>query len=276
MTKIVFLPTVHHTGTHFMESLLGYSCLSHSLLQIGNYKKDDKFYLILIDNDGKIVPIGSYDGLPEEIRRRASSNKNGQQGNHICLVHSHVAPLHRAFVNYDCIRLLARGFSCVIPVRDPLKAVMTAVVRFRDDVKRWFVKMILDGFTCLSRLQLESSKHDCFWFPVDIISKLPVGGRAAYLERLFRFLTIDVVPDHLEEYSCSWPHIGSWEDFGKVRSYPEDYYRFGKRLFKYHDDGDLDSISRLIPKTMISLKEREPVIRPFLESLGYKNLIWWS
>ena len=44
----------------------------------------------------------------------------------------------------------------------------------------------------------------------------------------------------------------------------------------YYANRDADAIEKKLPIPWRRLKEEEPVLRPFLEKYGFKDLLWWS
>lgn len=47
-------------------------------------------------------------------------------------------------------------------------------------------------------------------------------------------------------------------------------------LKKAYLDGDFRTIRRQVPEIVHNLMDHEDILRPFLEELGYEDLMWWS
>lgn len=47
-------------------------------------------------------------------------------------------------------------------------------------------------------------------------------------------------------------------------------------LHRNYENGNIAAIEKKLPVPWRRLKENEPVLRPFLEKRGFKNLLWWS
>lgn len=142
---------------------------------------------------------------------------------------------------------MTKGMRLIVPVRDPLLSLITRHKR-HPDRKSFY---IVDGFCHLSEL-------DAVYLPVDCNT---YDIHPYYLlEKVCKELGLEV-NEFVEKWSIKWPIYNSKFDYGLKRAYQE---------------GRIDKIAKAFPEEYQHLKENEKNIRPFLEKLGYKNLMWWS
>jgi hypothetical protein len=149
-----------------------------------------------------------------------------------------------------CARAFSKLFRTVIPIRDPLLSLLS--VYSRDPKLRG--ANIVDDFEFV----VESLSSSCFFLPVDLYSDF--RNRSVLLERLLKFVGLSRTA-HVYEVAERWTPKNTKGEYEMKRWYRE---------------GSLLKIAGVIPKEVEYLKSRECVLRPFLESLGYEGLLWWS
>ena len=44
----------------------------------------------------------------------------------------------------------------------------------------------------------------------------------------------------------------------------------------YYETGDVGKLYEIFPEEFDYLKSHEPLLKPFLKELGYRDLIWWE
>lgn len=136
------------------------------------------------------------------------------------------------------------GMKVVVPVRDPLLSLISRQERHPDLDHTYIVK----GFTGLGKLRAT-------FIPVD-------------LNRDRKELLTGV----LNEAGLGWAkYADDW-----VTSWPRKNSRKDYPLMDLYKKGDLGAIRKQIPMSLALLQSKESEIRPFLESQGYENLMWWT
>lgn len=220
--KAIFLPTIQHTGTWFCIELLR----QHSTISSCTELKDLRF-----GNDITIIHTHFGDG---ETWHPKDAGK---------------------FIPSYVLRELIDVYPSIIPVRDPLAALLTRQVRCPDLQHSY----IIEGFVTLAELK---EKHDLFLLPVDFNGDKSFEERFGVLRKLFAFLKLSEEP-YIKFWAASWPVKNS------VRN-------INVELYDSYRNGDIEKIIEVIPEEYAYLKGKETILKPFLEELGYKNLLWWD
>ncbi len=165
----------------------------------------------------------------------------------IHLIHAHFDGY--AALSWDAIRAFAALAShVVVPVRDPLLVLLLAHRR----------KTIgPDFFPAWRNLVELVGAHDPRVLPVDLLASVKLHKRTTALELAGK----GYVPHDLCEKWSDWPVVNSHGDYD---------------LRILYNEGDVDAIQAAIPaEDWTALRDLEPDLRPFLETLGYKKLMWW-
>lgn len=154
------------------------------------------------------------------------------------------------FLPMDQIReWMDKADKVVIPLRDPLLCLMTANSRPHP------ADGIINGFVTLASWQLQN----VFYVPVDLYANKDREQRLDLLNNLFTYLDLSKEP-FLEEWA-EWPFRNT------IRHRYNDLYHTYRK-------GRFEEIRYLVPKAKI-LKRKRNTLQPFLESVGYQNLMWW-
>ena len=145
----------------------------------------------------------------------------------------------------------------VITIRDPLLALITRQLRHPD---LWHSYIITAFMTIVQELV---NKPNVFFLPVDLYKNKSYAQRLQLLKRLFAFLKLGE-EDYLKFWAAGWPRLNTVG------------YESAKETRRWYNNRDIDKISALFPEEYGVLKKREAILRPFLEKLGYRNLLWWE
>lgn len=266
-SDIVFSVSVQQTGTWFLLNLIKRHPQVHSLQHIGNYfEKIDgccgrQFLESIVDmwfDDRIWSKDGPRDFSHEVGYRFISSIVSPPVGKKI-LLHSHLShgdgkghrkntlnPTYPSFHGVFLQQLMSL-YKTVIPIRDPLRSLLTRQNRHPKLDHRY----LIDGFKALARC------HDVFFFPVDLFEKYE--DRRSLLVRLFEFLELEV-PKYVNEVAKSW-----------VPANTSGHYE----MKDWYNAKDAKKIEKIIPEEYEWLRKNISILKPFLESLGYRNLMWW-
>lgn len=218
--KIIFIPTIQHTGTWFLIEFLK----RHS--HVGGFSEAKDMQLF--DN---ITLMHTHFGEGE-----------GKHPNDVL-----------KFFHPEVVKLIADKFRTVIPVRDPLFALLTRQAR-HPDLRHDY---IVNGFIALAGFY-----QSVFVLPVDLYKAKAIEDRKTILENLLVYLQIPV-EEYINKWSYDWPVYNYAGD-------PEN------ELMELYHTGQREKIQNIIPEEYGHLKSNEPILRPFLEGIGYKNLLWWD
>jgi len=217
MRKLIFVPTIHSTGTWFcLELLKSHKSVTNFITEKTFVEK--KFFNL----DGTIIFHHHFDNTQRDLSD---------------------------FMNHSD--------KIVVTVRDPLLSLLTANARKQGGETLYH---IIDGFLTLIDW---ASKYDIFLLPVDLYYHKSVMERYFLLRNLFDFVEFDYEP-----YISWWAH--EWPIFNTVGP---DIGRSYKNL--YHSR-NIAGVSELVPEYYKTLVKHESILRPFLESLGYRGLLWWT
>ena len=257
-TKIIFEASIHHTGTHFVRGLLTDSIFHSRSSYFGTIYVTDKCDEYgLVDSLGRHYVVG-FEGLLDLIRVcLANMEKQREENIDIAIYHMHFGGYYNnEFIPISIMEGLIKRFDTIIPIRDPLLALLTAETRFpgMDHTH------IVSGFHYLSQLDHETVS----FFPIDL--PLFFQQRKERIINLFTSFGIPISDEVLSAWS-DFPVFG--DTTGRKR------FKLGGLKEEYHR-GNLEEIIKVIPTEYAYLKAMEKYIRPFLESLGYEDLLWWQ
>jgi len=233
--KIIFLPTVYHTGTWFGLNFL-YQHSRVVCVQTGNMTDLTDIELLC---GGKII---------------LHSHMMGWRGNDL-YGYGLASGRDRNAVRWEEVLTFMRAYPTISTIRDPLASLITRQKRHPG----FSHKFIVDGFVELAKL----SAFGLFLVPVDLYAKKSPGERRGLLRKV---LEIVGLPE--EEYASSWaekwplhnsiPGLGGWD------------------LHEYYAAGDVEPIIEAIPDDYAYLKSKIRILKPFLQKLGYEDLLWWN
>ena len=213
---VLFCPTVPHTGTTFLLEFL----------------KDDP-------------AIKDYVTLQWLIRW------HGERTPGLNLIHTHFKKnLHAHIATY------ASRWPTIVPLRDPLLAVLTSYHRNKEGN---YVYQVDQFINLVKIIDQGPTAYTPIYVPFDLMDNLPDGARIhLFLASLspLKFLS----QEHCITWATRWPRIESWGDY----PYKSLYYQ-----------GRVEEIKPLIPNEWDALINARPILKPFLEARGYKDLLWW-
>lgn len=222
---IVFIPTVQHTGTWFVINFLS------------NYIPELKEASVIVhDNEMINGPAMLHTHFPALY---------------------HETPLEAKSLPIDSICLLASLFKTVIPVRDPLLAILTR--EWRHPELRHFY--IVDGFIQMADRLL--GNDNVMFLPVDL--PLNVSQRHNLLNRIIEHCGIENTGNITLKIAREWKHQNITP---------------GNRLKELYLKKDIKRLNYLLgPKVaeVRYLQNHASKILPFMSSLGYTkdDLILW-
>jgi molybdopterin-guanine dinucleotide biosynthesis protein A len=232
LNDIVFVPSIQHTGTWFTIRFL------------------QNFYPTAVEAD----KVWKNQSLPD-----------GR-----CVLHSHFPIVRQPEIQIDMdwwsrrqmvlkdkfldlrtIELLASMFKTVIPVRDPLAAILTRETR-EPHLRHFY---IVDGFVDLA--QRFWGHPNIFFLPVDL--PWSKQKRTEELIKLLEHLEIPVKEnmEMLQQFSAEWK--------------PQNVTP-GNKLKQLYQNGDIEQIRYLLGPKVAELKylsNMAAIIHPFLVDLGY-------
>jgi len=138
----------------------------------------------------------------------------------------------------------------LIPIRDPLLSLITRHTRHpkRDHID------VIRGFEMLAT----TFSKNGFFLPVDL--DLTSDRREVLLRGALEYVDLDPKP-YIKTIAKEWPIRGSEKG--------------GEKLKKLYKNREMRYLERKLSECRL-LKKKESAIRPFLENLGYENLLWWS
>ncbi len=146
----------------------------------------------------------------------------------------------------------------VTTVRDPLLSIITRQLRHPD---LWHT-YIINGFMVLAE-QLATKRADVFIFPVDLYRNKSYEARLVILRQVLNFLNLAEEP-YVKFWAAAWPRFNSVG------------YKMARETRRWYKNRQVEPISYLFLEEYRYLQAREKTLRPVLERLGYRDLLWWS
>jgi len=261
MNRIIYVPTIQHTGTWFLLEVLKMHPEVKALIEMHLLKS------ITL----KGVPI------PQTMYNHESFSPDG-----VTLVHQHI-PLWEKTVglyspgqSMDSILFAGMVCACptVLPLRDPLLGLLTARNRRAKnslDLDTTFLVHIW-AQTARDFMALNEVARP-YYFPIDLLSKADVGIRLACMKEMMEACWLPVDGVYLDNghllLSDMMVIAREWGGVNVTKG-PLDMKK------QRYIDGDTEYFKEKIPAEWEELRKAEPLLRPFLERFGYTNLLWWS
>lgn len=226
---MILVPTVQSTGTWFMLDLLRYNTACAGVVMAPMQEKAEEW-------SKENVVVHCHMGLNSLLGQRDAA----------------------AFWSFeDIVYWLARNRT-IVPLRDPLLALLTAHQRGRTEEERGILKArVLNGFAVLGGLWKQYNIHT---LPVDLCAGMTELERYEHLRDAMRFLGWPLQP-YLAMTSMLWPVINTTGKFTNKTLY-------GTR--------QIERIQNTLSQDFEALQRTEDAVRPMLESAGYENLMWWT
>lgn len=217
---MIFVPTVQHTGTWFILRFIE---------KFGYEIKQARF--IIRDHE----PVKKNTVIQAHFPMTESGT-----------VYDYSHP------HYNIIKLLTNLMPTVIPLRDPLRAIITREAR-QPNLRHYY---IVDGFVTLAK---EYSEHPNVLFaPIDL--KTDYIARHALLTNIARHCGFDTESPIIEEVAREWPKENPtpdnrFEEIYNKKDWEQLKYLFGPKVAELE-----------------YLKSRQHPIKPFLDQHGYFDL----
>ncbi|MCP4475390.1 MAG: hypothetical protein GY821_12660 [Gammaproteobacteria bacterium] len=234
LKDIIFVPSVQHTGTWFVLRLLekfGYEIKTTKDILDGKVIESGKKTVIhthfpITNNLNKIVPND-----PFELRTYNSD-----------------APLC-----INSIVMLSNMFKTVVPIRDPLAAMLTREAR-HPELRHFF---IVDGFVQMANYLSDNS--NTMFFPVDLLAHKEKNRRDMVLKTLKHCgIEIDEEAEgKIDEVVYHWK---------AENDTPNNRF---KELYKEKDIFTIDYLLGAKIAEVEYLKNKAAIIHPFLFEIGY-------
>ena len=246
---IIYVPTIQSTGTWFVMDLIN----AHSdVIYMNSWQEKDE------------TKMPSHDS-----RKRALINVHFGVSNTYWdnQVYHRDEEIKAQYMN--------TADHVVIPVRDPLRALLTCHTRNFDMID---ITHIVNGFVTLADWYYRIDLPNIFIFPVDLPvlwSVVPSHGggglksRYELIRELFDYLELSYEP-YMMYYAQEWPKRNTMEHQEVSRRCSNYYYSRNiplliKELDSCYEGGGWEY-----------LQSKTSILRPFLESVGYTDLLWWA
>jgi len=152
-----------------------------------------------------------------------------------------------------------RADAVVSPVRDPLRSMLTAKSRDFDNC----LEYIVNGFCKLAEWH---GQRRVFLLPVDLLAARPWQDRHRELRRLLVHVDLPY-EGWVLWWATDWPVHNS---VNKRR------FDLARKAYECYKERDVAAMAAILGDDYGYLAAREPILRPFLEGLGYRGLAWWS
>ncbi len=150
------------------------------------------------------------------------------------------------------LMLIATAYP-LLTTRDPLLSLISRFQRFpaKEDSN------ILDTFIWMAKYLSRFSPHLYKIVSIDIID---MENRIPVLKSVLNWFNLTIDEDYIRRWVDRWPKIPTLE----------------YELKEKYNDGDIEFLQRAMPNLWDSLIRQEGLLRPWLESIGYKDLLWWN
>lgn len=252
MKKAVFIPTIQHTGSWFCLELLA----NHSAGASGH----------LIHHEGLNRLLYEYN-----VSRLFDKKEwaNSLFGPELTLIYAHFGEGEIRHTNdvgkfppMNLIEDLVQMFPSISTIRDPLLVLLSRQAR-HPELKHFY---LINGFVDLVRLY---RKYRIFVLPVDLYAEKPNTERYRELEGLMGYVGLEIEP-YLAFWAINWPIYNPTIALTKESKLKIIEYR------NYYESKNIKGIIDVIPEEYEYLKSKEPILKLFLQELGYINLLWWD
>jgi len=241
--KVIFLPTVQNTGTWFMIETL----LKHPDVK--------EFLEVRFFTDKKI-------GFPFPRNLKQSFSKNADT----CVLQTHVHNLsgHNHAADYFFGALLC-ALPTIIPIRDPLGSMITMRERGMKREKRVVYDRMSNRVVIWKNFIADIQRYRNFTgsvclMPLDLLRKQPVEQRQQAMRKMCSVVGLSRDAQFIKQASA-WPMIHTLGTYDLKARY---------------EAGRQRAMIQALGPVWDELCGIEKQTRPFFESLGYKNLMWWK
>jgi hypothetical protein len=253
---MIFAWTVQHTGTWTLLHWLD------SLADVGGIIEYRWLYETLMGEQRKVPVKGG------QIIERWGAPL-------VTVFHHHIQPDdagERPWPQKHCLAM-ALALRTVIPVRDPLASCLTSqrrldkncadqVHELEESVKGLGTSGLTQAvrWAALARalpLLQTYAEHPPVWVPWDVVKP---SEREAFLDAARQALGL-TDQGHTLTFAQQWPLDNTQGDYAYKQAYIQQ---------------DAVWLEGQLPRLWAYLRSLEPDLRPWLEGLGYKKLLWWS
>lgn len=162
------------------------------------------------------------------------------------IIHAHIAHVVDSFV-------LIANTAPLISMRDPLAAIISKLKRYPEFEEE---TNMIDVFVSMAKILPKLDAP----FKISCIDLIKPENRLESLLGILEWFSLEDEPKKLKNWAEKWPKYPCWD------------YELKTKYF----EGDIDFLKRFIPKAWEQITKEEEVLRPWLEDLGYSNLLWWS
>ncbi len=230
--KVIVLASINHTGTFFVEHFFRNHSAVDACVGLTQVIKNDTLLF-------RRVGSGAYE---EGLRPAGTTLVQGHLNNN----------------NVRHLQLLSLFNPMIVPMRDPLLALISTVVRNPGNDPMHQVDQLLALGDCFIRMQ---HVYQPFFLPVDLLAKETGVKRYEALRDMQHHCGIKAEVDYTRDVAKSWEYVNSGGDYGLKRSYVE---------------GDKKPIWAKLAAPIGIMQSYEDKVRPMLENIGYRDLLWWS
>lgn len=233
--KIIFIPTVHHTGTWFCLRFL-YQHSKVCYIQTGNVTNLTDIDIVC---EGKVL---------------FHTHMMGWQGDGL-YGYGLGKDRNKIPIKWNEVLEFSKAYYTISTIRDPLASIITRQKRHPG----FSHQFIVDGFVELVKL----SYQGLFIIPVDLYSKKSQKERYTLLCKVLELVDLPE-EEYVKLWAKDWPVRNSIPGLG------------GTALHESYALGDIAPIIQDIPDDYAYLKSKSRILKPFLQKLGYENLLWWD
>lgn len=251
---LVFIPTVQHSGTHFMVALAQAALRNKNCTPTQMFSRNGIYCLLpngRRKNEEQATTVDEFCSLLQRVQTKADT----------WLVYGHIGQPEGAFIDNTCAQACLSRFKAITPLRDPLAVLVSTHVRIE---RPCFAAHVLDGLDlCIKYATLGTVQV----LPLDV----PTLDKQHYTGCVLKHAGLPSQSPELAAF------LSKWEPVSSVVKKPELYPKASRRMYirRAYDSGDLKALEPHIPE-LVELRLREDVFRPWLETFGYKDLLWWS
>lgn len=170
--------------------------------------------------------------------------------------------IHSHLISMGHLWLLLMVFPTFMGLRDPLLTLITVENRRPGAAKSPHVFDMMDRWVEVVKTFNELGMPD-FVVGIDLLSKKSDKEKTQVITDIFSKFELSENRNVVDEIVSEWP---------MKRSFGNSHIQ----LKTAYQQGDARYIrENLSPGLWKKLKEIEPTVRPFLQTHGYQNLLWW-
>jgi hypothetical protein len=255
MTEILVVPTIPHTGTHSVMHLIdseGYS----KLLEVKSKKKNKNY-----ENCFSVKSCTHNHILLWELLNLYSEELKPDFSDHPLIDHKLVNVIH-GHIDSNCIEVieqLGRYYTLIMPMRDPLLTLIST--RNRNPIAEFLREME------------ESKSKDAEEFHLSLGASNQIDAWLIWAKCLHKLNPL-YIPLDIEEKNKNV--IYKSINFSNIETHSSiDPKRAGLLKRSYYEK-NITVLENYLGGGFKLLAKLESILRPPLEEIGYKDLLWWS